>query len=78
MHLWTQVHLAIYRWTTSRYDAKRSEGGKDSRAEGQGNEGYSKIAGILEMGAQAKTTNGERIGRLKEEPKENKRRGDGA
>ena len=59
-------------------DAKPCEGGKDLGAEGQSYEGYSKIAGILEMGAQAKTTNGERIGRLKEEPKENKRRGDGA
>ena len=63
---------------STRHDAKPSEGGRNTRAEGQGNEGYSKIAGILEMGAQAKATNGEIIGRLKEEPKENKRRGDGA
>ena len=58
-------------------DAKPSEGGKDSGAEGQSYEGYSKVAGILEMGAKAKTTDGGRIGRFKEEPKENER-GDGA
>ena len=59
-------------------DAKPSEGGKDFGAEGQSYEGYSKIAGILEMGAKAKTRNGGRIGRFKDETIGNEGSGDGA
>ena len=52
-------------------DAKLSEGGKDSGAEGHSYEGYSIISGILKMGAKATTRNGGRYGRFKDETKEN-------
>ena len=59
-------------------DVKPSEGGKDSGADGQSYDGYSKIAGIPKMGAKAKTRNGGRVGRLRDETKENEGSGDGA